>query len=139
MKLSKDYLEISASVSQHRYFCLMNFCFWKKQNIYIQYTSIFFHLVSSYMALPSLCSNCSVLYNYLLICPEAAIGALEKGYLNFRKHLSISVLTQQLLQKLLEISLQNIRDGVLSKHNCRPSQEFSKTFYSVEKLQRLLL
>ena len=101
---SKDYLEISASVSQHRYFFLTNF-FLKKYNIYVQYTSIFFHLVSSYMVLPSICSNYSLLNGYLLIRSEAPIGALEKSYLNFRKHLSISVLTKQLLQKLLETFL----------------------------------
>ena len=93
MKASKDYLEISASVSQHRYFCL-TISFLKKCNIYVQYNSIFFHLVSSYMVLPSLCSNYSLLNGYLLIHLKAPIGALEKGYLNFRKHLSISVLTK---------------------------------------------
>ena len=46
------------------------------------------------MALPSLCFNYSLLYDYLLIRPEAAIGALEKGCFNFKKHLSISVLTE---------------------------------------------
>ena len=34
MKASKDYLEISASVSQHRYFCLMSFFLAKIKHLY---------------------------------------------------------------------------------------------------------
>ena len=34
MKASEDYLEISASVSQHRYFCLMSFFLAKIKHLY---------------------------------------------------------------------------------------------------------
>ena len=55
------------------------------------FSSLYMVLPPLYMAFPSLGSNYSLLYDYLLIRPEAPISALEKGCLNFRKHLSIGV------------------------------------------------
>ena len=61
-----------ASVFQNFYFCLKRFwCF--------------------VMISVPLCCKYLLLYDFLFINPKNSIGVLEKCYLNFRKHLSISV------------------------------------------------
>ena len=65
------------------YFSLIIF-FWKKQDIYIWYNSIFF-LLFSYSASISLWYNYLFLCNFLLIHSEASFGVLEKRMFEFSK------------------------------------------------------
>ena len=57
----------------------------------------------------------------LFIHRKVPIDLLEKGYLNFRKHLPIWCFEKIIAPKFLHTSQQNIQGGILFKCACRPS------------------
>ena len=85
-----------------------------------------------------LCYKYLFLYDFLFIHSKASTGALEKGYLNIRKHPSIGVLKKQPLRKFLHTLhtfQQNIQDGVLFKYTRRLSWDCSKKLFTAATLQ----
>ena len=62
-----------------------------------------------------------------------SIGVLEKGYLNYRRRLSIGVLKKQLLRSFVHSCQQNFQGGVLFKYTPGPSLDFSKKLFRAKK------
>ena len=102
------------------------------------FSSLYMVLSPLYMAFPSLGSNCSLLYDYLLIRPEAPISALEKGCLNFRKHLSIGVKSSCSRNFCKLSGKTSMLESFSSILACLPGS-FPETFYPVENLWSLPL
>ena len=129
----RGYFEISASASQHEHrHCKKSSFFFKNFFLKIEYICSFLSLV---MVSVQLCYK----YDLLFIHSKASIGVLEKGYLNFRNHLSVGVLKKQLLRKFLHILYafqRNIEDGVLFKYTRRLSWDFSKKLFRIAILKR---
>ena len=73
---------ISNGISLQKFDFSLTKCFWKKQNIYIECTSIFF-LLFSYSASISLWYDCSFLYNFLPIHSKVSIGVQDKWMFEF--------------------------------------------------------
>ena len=84
----------------------------------IKYLCSFLCLV---VASVPLCYKYVFLYNFLFIHRKVPIDLLEKGYLNFRKHLPIWCFEKVIAPKFLHTSQQNIQGGILFKCACRPS------------------
>ena len=85
-----------------------------------------------------LCYKYLLLYDFLFICSKASIGVVEKGYLNIRRHPSISFLKKQLLRKFLHTLhtfQRNIQGGVLFRYTRRPSWDCSKKLFRASILQ----
>ena len=76
-------LEILASASQHQHRHWQRHCKKKKKKKKIEYLSSFLCLV---MVSVPLCYKYLILYDFQFIKSNAAIGVLEKSYLNIRKY-----------------------------------------------------
>ena len=118
-----------ASALQKIYFCLRNFF------LKMEYLCFFLCL---FMVSVPLSYKYLFLYDFLFIHLKASIGALEKCYLNIRKHPSIGVLEKQLLRKFLHTLhtfQRNIQGGVLFKYTRRPSWDGSEKLFRAAILQ----